>query len=160
MDATRLLEQQHREVEALFAELEKGSKDARKTVKELARNLLAHMVIEQSIFYPAVKEAAPDAIHEAYEEHHVARVEIARLVATETDDETFAAKVKTLKELIAHHVKEEEKELFPKVRKRVETEQLASLGESMEKDFTRLVERLPRTLHARAEAVDVLADSA
>lgn len=160
MDATRLLEQQHREVEALFAELEKGAKDARKTVKELARNLLAHMVIEQAIFYPAVKEAGADAIHEAYEEHHVARVEIARLVATDTDDETFAAKVKTLKELIAHHVKEEEKELFPKVRKRVEAEQLASLGESMKKDFDRLVERLPRTLHARAEAVDVLADVA
>lgn len=159
MDATRLLEKQHREVEALFAALKKGPKDARKTVKELARKLLAHMVIEQSTFYPAVKDADEDAIHEAYEEHHGARGAIARLLATDDDDETFDAKVTTLEELIAHHVKEEEKELFPKVRKRVEAEQLAALGEAMEEEFDRLVERLPRTLHARAEAVDVLADA-
>lgn len=160
MDATQLLEHQHREVEALFARLEKGARDPRATAKELAQKLLAHMVIEQTIFYPEVQEADPDAIHEAYEEHHVARAQIARLVAADPDDETFKAKVITLKELIAHHVKEEEEELFPRVRKEVAAERLASLGAAMKKAFEQLVGRLPRTLHARAEAADVLADTA
>lgn len=160
MDATRLLETQHREAEALFASLEKGTKDGHKTAVELARKLLAHMVIEQTIFYPAVKDADEDAIHEAYEEHHVARVAISRLVSTDADDDTFEARVTTLKELIAHHVKEEEKELFPKVRKALDADRLEELGAAMERDFDRLVERLPRTLHARAEASDVLSDVA
>ena len=159
MNATRLLEQQHREVEALFAKLEMGGKDARATAKELAQNLLAHMVIEQAIFYPDVNEADEDGVHEAYEEHHIARTQINRLLATEADDETFKAKVIALKELIEHHVKEEEKELFPKVRKKIPEERLTTLGAAMKKEFEQLVGRLPRTLHAKAESTDVLSDA-
>lgn len=84
----------------------------------------------------------------------------ARRRPADPDDETFKAKVITLKELIEHHVKEEEDELFPRVRKKVAAERLASAGAAMKKEFERLVGRLPRTLHARAEAADVLADTA
>lgn len=160
MDATRLLEQQHREAEALFEKLSDPKKSAqhRAIAQELGAKLLAHMIIEQNTFYPATREAAEEDIHEGYEEHHIARGQIHRILHTDADDETFAAKVKALKELIEHHVKEEEKELFPKVRRALDEERLKELGRAMKRDFDALVERRPRTLFARAEAVDVLAD--
>lgn len=150
MNATRLLEQQHREVEALFAKLEKGGKDARATAKELAQNLLAHMVIEQAIFYPDVNEADEDGVHEAYEEHHIARTQINRLLATEADDETFKAKVIALKELIEHHVKEEEEELFPKVEKALPAAKLEAMGSEMEALFAELSKADMDTLMQRS----------
>lgn len=106
-----------------------------------------------------MQEADADGVHEADEEHHIARTQINRLLATEADDETFKAKVIALKELIEHHVKEEEGELFPKARKKVPVERLTTLGAAMKKEFEQLVGRLPRTLHARAESTDVLADA-
>lgn len=163
MDATKLLEQQHREVDGLFEKLSASDtkKDAalKALVQELARKLLTHMIIEQTIFYPAVADVDQDFVHEGYEEHHVARGQIARLAGTSPDEDTFDARVTTLKELIKHHVKEEEQEFFPKIRKKMSAERLNELGVAMKTEFDRQVERLPRTLFARAEAVDVLADT-
>lgn len=161
MDATKFLEHQHREVEKLFKQL--GAKkttaaEKRDLVKELAHKLLAHMVVEQTIFYPAVFSADPDAIHEAYEEHHIARGQIMRALDADFSDDADDAKVKALQELIDHHVEEEEKELFPRVRKQVDDAKLNALGASMKAAFEDLAARRARTLFARAEAADVAAD--
>lgn len=161
MHAIKLLEHQHREVEKLFEKLEddKATATAKHAlVVQLARKLLAHMVIEQTIFYPAVFEANADAIHEAYEEHHIARAQLMRVVAAEFDDDSDDAKVAALRELIEHHVEEEEKELFPAVRRAHDDAWFNELGASMKKEFEALVERRPRTIFSRAEASDVLAD--
>ena len=60
MNATSLLERQHRKVEALFKKLESGRSDPEPVLEELANSLAAHMAIEQDIFYPAIKSVAPD----------------------------------------------------------------------------------------------------
>lgn len=159
MDAIKLLRQHHREVEELFGALEEKTPRGRaKVVDELARKLVAHMIIEQRLFYPAVQEVAEDLVHESYEEHHLARTQVDRILCADLDDETFPAKVTALKELIAHHVEEEEKELFPKVLAKVDEEERLGLGAEMKTRFETLVQRRPRTLLARAEAADVLAD--
>src|SRR5688572_12667752 len=56
MDALKLLEQQHREVEELFESLEEaeGKEERQDLFAELADNLAAHATIEEKIFYPAV----------------------------------------------------------------------------------------------------------
>ena len=90
-------------------------------MEEIASNLLAHMAIEEDIFYPAVKEIgtkkAEELVPEAYEEHHVAKLVIAELPKVDPEDERFEAKMTVLEELIEHHVEEEEKEMFKSAEK-------------------------------------------
>lgn len=139
MLATKLLEKQHRKVEGIFAKLEKRSGDAEKLVTELANDLAGHMAIEQEIFYPAVFGVDHDQVLEAYEEHAIAEVALKRLLSADSESDEFIARVVTLKELIQHHVKEEEEELFPKVEKEMDEERLEALGAQMQKQFERVV---------------------
>jgi predicted DNA-binding protein len=113
MKATALLTKQHREVRTIFKQLEKGNGQSNALLAKLATNLAAHMAIEQEFFYPAVLKVKKDLILEAYEEHEVARFALNRLLKTPVSDRTFKAKVTTLKEVIEHHVEEEEEDLFP-----------------------------------------------
>jgi len=140
MKATSLLDSQHRKVEALFKKLEGGRSDPATVLEELANSLAAHMAIEQEIFYPRVKEVEADLINESFEEHAVAELALKRLLMTDHEEESFQARVTTLKELIEHHVQEEEKELFPKVEKALEEEELAQLGKTMKARFDEVVE--------------------
>jgi hemerythrin-like domain-containing protein len=134
MKATSLLEDQHRKVEALFEKLESGGAD-RAVLDELANSLAAHMAIEQDIFYPAIKEVDSDLVNESFEEHSIAEVALKRLLATDSDDDSFEARVTALKELIEHHVEEEEEELFPAVEKALSAETLEKLGKVMSRRF-------------------------
>jgi len=138
MKATDLLKQQHRNVEALFAKIEAGEPEA---LKDLASALAAHMAIEHEFFYPESRDIDEDAILEAYEEHSIAETALKRALATDPDDESFDARVKVLKELIEHHVEEEEGELFPQVEKELESDELEKLGEEMETRFEQVLKK-------------------
>ena len=141
MKATSLLEKQHRKVEGIFKKLESGKGDASALLRELADDLAAHMAIEQEIFYPVVRSLAPDLVAESFEEHAMAELALKRLLATSPTASSFEAKVTTLKELIEHHVEEEEEELFPKVEKKVDADELDALGKRMKTTFDAAVER-------------------
>ncbi len=117
MKATEFLKKQHDEVKAIFSQLEKGNGRSAALVEKLADNLAAHMVIEQELFYPSILNVKPDLVLEGYEEHAVARFALKRLINTEPADQTFKAKVTTLKEIIEHHIEEEEDDMFPKAEK-------------------------------------------
>ncbi|HTV25073.1 MAG TPA: hemerythrin domain-containing protein [Polyangiaceae bacterium] len=140
MKATALLESQHRKVEALFKKLESGRSDKQAVLEELADSLAAHMAIEHEFLYPAAKEVDDDLVNESFEEHALAEVALKRLIATDTEDEAFDARVTALKELIQHHVEEEEEELFPKIEKAIDEETLASMGKAMKQRFDEVVE--------------------
>jgi hemerythrin superfamily protein len=134
MNAIKLLESQHREVEALFKKFEKTNRSATKErlVEELSDKLAVHAAIEERHFYPAVKDKqTEDLLRESLEEHLAAKRLIADLLDLGPDDENFEAKVKVLQEQIEHHVEEEEGELFPKVKKLMSADELEALGQEM-----------------------------
>lgn len=139
MNATDLLKSQHREVEQLFKAIEKAS-GATKTnlVKELAANLAAHMRIEEELVYPLAKEIDEDGEMEAMEEHNVAAYAITRLAGVGVDDPTADAKIKVIKELITHHVKEEETLLFPKLERGIGPARNEALGMQCKKRFDQI----------------------
>lgn len=143
MNAIELLEEQHEKtLKALEAASElEGKRERTAKMNEIADELIAHMLIEESIFYPRAAEALRDAdlIGEAYEEHAVARFSLKRALAAVGEDD-FKATVTVLKELIEHHIEEEEEELFPKVRKAIDAKELASLGVQMKERFDAAVE--------------------
>ena len=120
-DAIQLLRADHRKVQDLFDQFEKARGDDRKAelAQEICTELKVHAQIEEEIFYPAAREALKeqDLIDEAAVEHASAKELIAQIEQAHTGDELFDAKVTVLGEYIKHHVKEEENELFPKIRK-------------------------------------------
>jgi hemerythrin superfamily protein len=122
MDALALLKADHRTVEELFEEFESARKPERKQmiVQTICNELTIHAKLEESAFYPPVREALPkdeDLLDEAQVEHNSLKWLIAQLEGVEPGSELYDAKVTVLKEYVQHHVKEEEKEMFPKVRK-------------------------------------------
>lgn len=132
-DAIELLTQDHERVKDLFFKFEHAQSDnVRKQIcTEICQELDIHTAIEEEIFYPQVREAIDDddLMDEAEEEHAVAKQIVQDLQGMEPDDEHYAAKVTVLAENVKHHIKEEESQMFPKVKK---TDlDLAELGSSM-----------------------------
>jgi hemerythrin-like domain-containing protein len=140
-DAVGLLMRDHETVRQLFKKLDKANKnessDRRELVQQIESELKAHTQIEEEIFYPAFREAArsdkdEDLYFEAIEEHHVVKLIMPEIDKTDTDAEQFTAKCTVLKEMIEHHVEEEESEMFPKARRFMGRDQLQQLGEQMQ----------------------------
>jgi len=140
MDAIQLLKQDHRTVKGLFAELTETTHRAvkRRTtlLKEIQTNLQAHTAIEEEIFYPAYRDAGgkeqEKMYFEALEEHRAAEdLVLPDLLNTEPDSEQFAGRAKVLKELIEHHVEEEEEEMFKQARQLMDKAQLQELDAQM-----------------------------
>ncbi len=144
MKATALLKQQHDEVARLFKAIEAADDAAkkRKLFVELASNLVGHDGIEREIFYPACEEAMGlnDDLGEALVEHGV--IEFSLYQANEAlGKDDFDFKVKVLKEMVEHHVKEEEQEFFPKAEKALGDDSLEMLSEEMLEAFEDARER-------------------
>lgn len=133
-----LLTADHRDVSALFERLEKTTDRAEKKRAELFMQvdqaLSLHADFEEARVYPLLREkkaSTPIAL-EAVEEH----LQIKRLLAEIRDldprDERWMAKLTVLMENVRHHVKEEEDEAFPKLKKQVASEDLQQLAEEYE----------------------------
>jgi len=122
-DAIALLKQDHRTVSALFEEFEKADDEEQAAIAQRVCQLLTvHATIEEELLYPAAKEAFAgeedeDLVNEAEVEHGSAKELIAKIEGMSSDDEHFKATVTVLGEYIKHHVKEEEGELFPQLKK-------------------------------------------
>jgi len=125
-DALALLMAEHREVKAMFQRYQKladagGKGDERMLLaSQICVALALHTQVEEEILYPAAREALTkdeDIVDEAYVEHAGAKTLIAQLKTMTSDQPLFDAKVKVLGEYIDHHVREEESEFFPKLRR-------------------------------------------
>lgn len=138
MNALTLLKSDHDKVKKLLTEGEETTERAEKTRTELLgtikQELTVHEDIEETIFYPALKEhpKAKDIVLEAYEEHNVVDTVMGELEATDVSDERWAAKFKVMKENIEHHIEEEEGEMFKQARAVFDRDELEELGTRME----------------------------
>ena len=135
-----MLRQDHKTVEGLFKRFEKTGPGATKTRRDLVdriiKELAVHAEVEEQVFYPAVRADLPDEtelVLEALEEHHVVKWTLSELDGMDPEHERFGAKVTVLIESVRHHVKEEEDELFPKVRDALGRKALGEIGDVMEK---------------------------
>jgi hemerythrin superfamily protein len=134
-NAIQLLSADHREVEDLFEQFEKAKDDAKKEqiAKRICTELKVHAMIEEEIFYPALRgKISDDDLDEAMVEHDGAKVLINDIEAAGAEAEYYEAKVKVLQEQIEHHVKEEERQadnIFSQARKA--DVDLDALGEQM-----------------------------
>ena len=124
-DALDLLDADHRAVRQLFQDYRKlAANDApearRKALAEqICMELTIHAKLEEELFYPPVREAIRDGdlMDEAEVEHASAKDLIVQILSMDPHEELYDAKVTVLGEYIEHHVREEQGEMFPKVRK-------------------------------------------
>lgn len=123
-DAIKLLKADHKEVSEMVAKFENGRLTKERkvaTARQICMALTVHAQIEEEIFYPAAREAVrsgEDLLDEAEVEHGSIKELVSAIEnASPDDDELFDARVKVLGEYVKHHVKEEEGEIFPKLRK-------------------------------------------
>lgn len=144
-DVIEILEAQHKEVDELIELLMKGEGDRTALVTELANNLAAHVIGEEKVFYPAIMaKETKDMLNESVEEHLAIRRLLSDLITMKLDNEGFKAKLHVLKEQVQHHAhKEEEKELFPKVKDLFSSDERAAIGNDYLVMFTELMATNP-----------------
>jgi iron-sulfur cluster repair protein YtfE (RIC family) len=135
-----LLKEQHDEtrktLEALSKTTERGLKIRSELLVKLERDLSHHMTLEEELFYPCFKGAVErkkdkKIFYEAKEEHHAAEKVLRDLSHTEIGSLAFGGKAKVLRELVEHHMNEEEKEMFPLAKEMMSQEELTELGEKL-----------------------------
>jgi hemerythrin superfamily protein len=136
MDVLKLLKDDHDEVKSMFKKLQKAEGAEALRLWERLRDMLnLHEQMEETHFYPKLKqeEAAKDIILESYQEHHVLDVLIGEISQFKPSEEQWMPKIKVLQENTEHHIKEEEEELFPKVRKIWGTSRREEIGRQMQR---------------------------
>lgn len=137
MDALTLLKNDHDAVKKMLEEGDQSTERAVKTreqlMRKMKRELTVHELIEEVIFYPALKEhpKAKELVLEAYEEHHVVDNVMGELEQTPVDDEVWGAKFTVMKENLEHHIEEEEGEMFDQARQVFSRQELEELGARM-----------------------------
>ena len=120
-DVTELLHQDHQKVQELFFQFSKAEENKEKEalVKEILTELHIHATIEEEIVYPGIEEEVEEGdelVGEAETEHKVVKFLMAELSHMTAANPKFDANVTVLCELVVHHLREEEKEMFKKLR--------------------------------------------
>ena len=141
MNAIDLLKADHERVKAILAQLSestsRGIKKRTDLLAKLEMEISIHTRLEEEILYPAYKQAGgkeqAEMYYEAKEEHRtVDSLVLPDLKDTDPTQPEFAGRVKVVKELLEHHIEEEEKEMFPHAKKLLGKAKLDALGADME----------------------------
>ncbi|HEX2115727.1 MAG TPA: hemerythrin domain-containing protein [Alphaproteobacteria bacterium] len=133
-----LLKEDHKEVSDLLEQMskttERGAKKRQQLFEEMKTALIAHSHAELEVFYKPLLEKGDeqDPLLEAEVEHQVVERLLMDIEQTDPTDEKWLAKVTVLQELIEHHVKEEEKEIFKMARDTFEKDELEQMGQEFE----------------------------
>jgi hypothetical protein len=103
--------------------------EKREALERLTFLLASHTRAEEEVVLARALELEPLQVEamEALEEHEVTENEIQR-VKHSGDNVQFAARMNVLCDLIEHHLKEEEEDLFPELSNRVSAEEREELG--------------------------------
>ena len=130
-----LIRADHRTVEDLFAQIENADDEAASSlVEQLVEELIVHMRAEEETLYARlrVEDETKEDILKADEEHAIVHNAARELLDLDEGDERCSAKVQVMKELVEHHVEEEESQLLPRAEKLVGAEAAAALGEEFQ----------------------------
>lgn len=138
MNAIELLKEDHNKVAKLFQQV-KADEDAdhRDTFEQIKTELETHTHIEETIFYPKIREGGEELkkiVDEGVQEHHQVKMFLRELSNLSDDSEKFQPKLKVLMEDVTHHVQEEEGKMFPMIQEQFDEYTLQMLGDEMEKE--------------------------
>lgn len=129
MDVLKEIKKEHDEFKDLIKKIENASgKNKEKLFKELYIKIKGHHEAEEHVVFPDVKsradEEGKDTVREMIEEHSLGAYQFSVIERTGIDNETWDAKFSVLKEVLTHHMDEEEKEFFKEARSVLKKEEL------------------------------------
>jgi hemerythrin-like domain-containing protein len=135
----KLLRKDHKEVKDIFEELQetKGKPSQReKLFKKLKEEIKPHMKAEEHVFYPALKDnkEAREDVLEGIEEHHVAELVLNELEDLSPKEDQWAAKLSVLKELVEHHIEEEESKIFDDAEEVLSEDEMKKIMKKFEEE--------------------------
>ena len=138
-NAIERLKSDHHKVKELFRQYEAAGDRAYQKKKGIAEEVFTeleiHTTLEEELFYPAMKrktdQDGKDLVAEAMEEHHVVTTLMEELQGLDPKDERYDAKFTVLREHVAHHIEEEEGEMFPEAEE-VLGDRLERLSQQMQ----------------------------
>lgn len=135
VDALALLRSDHQTVKALFRRykgLGDGAvKSKTQTMDRIVAELSVHAAVEEQVFYPEVKRRVPGSkrlVEHGVGEHQELKETLARLQRMRPDSPEFDTVMRKVMADVTDHVKEEERELFPKVRKAMSKRELTDMA--------------------------------
>lgn len=136
MNIIDMLKQDHQEAAAMMDRIEsagEGESSVKTTFDQLKRALTLHTQIEETIFYPALRnnEETADQISDSFEEHQEVKDLLAEMAGLQAGNEEFIGLMSDLRNAVEHHVEEEENELFPKAQKILGESRLQEMGQQM-----------------------------
>ena len=138
-NAITMLKSDHATLKRILRELNEvtAPKERERLAADLEREVKMHAQIEEEVFYPAFKARTEktddvDMFYEAAEEHHIVDMVLPALKAANPKSHEFEAKAQVLKDLIEHHIREEEGEMFAAARRVFPEEQLREIGDLMQ----------------------------
>jgi hemerythrin-like domain-containing protein len=156
MNAIELLDQQHDDVESLFARL-RGARSPRMREAlfiQIADQLAIHSTIEERHFYPALRArdtATDGCVTRAYDEHREVKLQLADLLDLDADHPEFMKRCAALENAVMEHIDEERGELFPRARRLCDDLALDRIANEMMATMTELIEEGEPRLHVREE---------
>ncbi|MDA4889931.1 hemerythrin domain-containing protein [Streptomyces sp. MS2A] len=136
-DVTAELTTDHREVEELFGKIEAlppGDGQRKKYADQAVIELVRHSVAEEAYLYPAVREFLSDGdtiADKEIEDHAEAERTMKALEGVDASDAEFDRLIGELMAEIRSHVRDEEDNLFPRLRSAATEDQLVKLGEKV-----------------------------
>jgi hemerythrin superfamily protein len=144
MHVFELIRNDHRMVNEIIEELVQCEEpdDCRALFERLHRELEAHARVEEDHFYPALREAAQAGaeVRDGREEHEQMRELMSRMEGMEPASDDWLDTLLDLRDLIEHHVADEEEEMFAQAEDGMPEERLRSMGEEMEQEKQRLLQ--------------------
>jgi hemerythrin superfamily protein len=136
MNVLEILKQDHQKVKGLFQEVTRTTDQAKRKelFDKIDTELEIHAHVEETVFYPAIEEHEEfkDMVAEALQEHQEAKTLLEELEELGAEDHDFGSKLQELIEAVEHHIKEEEGEMFPKIREVFDEDELEQLGQELE----------------------------
>jgi hypothetical protein len=143
------LHNDHSEVDSLMdriVESEDGGARAA-LFDEMKTKLLAHAHAEQEVLYralePSQSEASRTFAHEGANEHQIVERQLQKLSADhDKTGEQWTAELKVLRELVEHHVEEEESTGFSCARDEFDKDELEAMAERFQTRKAQLMTRV------------------
>jgi hemerythrin superfamily protein len=150
MDAIEMLKKDHQNVRELVTRVHGGSgltglvkrltgngtpRARRSTAEKICRELDLHALVEEEVFYPAVRALRDDRlgelVGESLREHAKMKADIEKIRVAREDEDALESQMSELEQDVEHHVSEEEGEMFPRVEETMAEDEREELARRM-----------------------------
>ena len=129
MNIVESITMDHRKGDTIFMEIEKTEypQKLQEFFDQLYKDLSVHAEAEEQIVYPAVRSYYTDT-QELYNEQAEMKQMLAKIKAMSPSSSDFKAQIKQLKTAVQDHVKQEEGDMFPQIRRNLSEAQMEQMA--------------------------------